>query len=499
MKKLLFTIIALLFSASLGYSQVTTLWEKSATAGTKPVWETGSLTRGISYGSVGGNHLLFVVSRSASIGGKQIIYYNALTGDSLGQLDNTGIVGGVAIVNDVEVSTDGKIFVSNMTTNASADAFKIYRYDSLLAAPVAVISYSAAAYRLGDKFTVTGSTADNSIVIWAANAAATGEVVKFTTTDNGTTFTAVVFSVGTLASFSSAAVGPLANGDFYFNAHGMNAQKFGSTGTLIGTIPNAVLGTSGSAIRHLFTFLGNEYVVANDLLVTSNNAKIIKVPGGVPASANLFGATPLLGSTSAGGLGDVSVQKVSDYIYNVYVLASNNGFGAYQVDLRTPLAGNYYIPQGGNPQGFATIYDAVTSLNINGATGTVNFLLDADTLRENSFTFNAPLSAANNVVIKPAPGRNVCLIVTPGASMGNGIQMIGFDKGYVTFDGSNDGSTSRNLIVTTETDAVAVPFGLNTANADTVVLKNLIIKNLDNVTLNFRYGAVINDKDGVWG
>ena len=66
------------------------------------------------------------------------------------------------------------------------------------------------------------------------------------------------------------------------------------------------------------------------------------------------------------------------YLY----LATNNGFGAYQVDLRTPLAGDYYIPQGGNPQGFATIFDAVTSLNVNGATGTVNFILDADTLRE---------------------------------------------------------------------------------------------------------------------
>jgi hypothetical protein len=192
MKKLLFTIFALLYAASLGYSQVTTLWEKSTTAGTKPLWDTGGLTRGISYGSVGGDHLFFVVSRHASIGGKQIIYYDALTGDSLGQLDNTGIVGGVAIVNDVEVSTDGKIFVGNMTTSASADAFKVYRYDSLSAAPVAVITYNATAERLGDKFTVTGSTTDNSIIIWAATSLASagaGNLLKFTTTDNGVTFT----------------------------------------------------------------------------------------------------------------------------------------------------------------------------------------------------------------------------------------------------------------------------------------------------------------------
>ncbi len=496
MKKILFTIIALFCFASLGYSQVTTLWEKSATAGTKPTWETGSTTRGIGYGLVGTNQRLFVVNRNASFGGKQIFVYNAATGDSVTKLDTTGISGGTLVLNDVEVSSDGKIFVCNV---AAGGFFKVYKYDTELSVPVNVINYDATGKRLGDKFTITGSTVDNSIIIWAASANALGEVVKFTTTDNGTTFTPQVVSIGTLVSFSSAAVGPLANGDFYFNAHGMNAQKFTSTGTLIGTVPNATLGTSGSALRFMSTFTGSEFVVANDLLATVNNAKIIKIPGGVPASAALFASTPVLGLTSAGGLGDVSIQQVSNFLFNVYVLSTNNGFGAYQVDLRTPLAGDYYIPQGGNPQGFATIFDAVASLNVNGATGTVNLILDADTLREQSFTFNANLSDVNNVVVKPAPGRNVVLIVAPGASMGNGIQMIGFDKGHVTFDGSNDGSTSRNLIVTTETDAVAVPFGLNSSNADTVVLKNLIIKNLDNVPVNFRYGAVINDKNDVWG
>lgn len=500
MKKLLFTIFALLYAASIGYSQVTTLWEKSTTAGTKPLWETGSLTRGISYGSVGGNHLFFVVSRHASIGGKQIIYYDALTGDSLGQLDNTGIVGGVAIVNDVEVSTDGKIFVGNMTTSASADAFKVYRYDSLSAAPVAVITYNATAERLGDKFTVTGSTADNSIIIWAATSLASagaGNLIKFTTTDNGVTFTSTVIPITSTAS--SAAVGPLLDASFYHDSHGTSPTKYSADGTAGGSFPTTTVATSGSAIRYLTTFLGNEYYACNELLTTSNNAKIVEVPGGVPASATVFGTTTLLGSTSAGGLGDVSVQKVTDYIYNIYVLAANNGFGAYQVDVRTPLAGDYYIPQGINPQGFATLNDAITSLNANGVTGTVNFLLDADTLRENSFTFNADLSVDNNLVIKPASGRDVTLIVTASASVGNGPFMIGFNSGYVTFDGSNNGTDSRNLVVTTEQVApvVDVPFTLNNANADSVVLKNIIIKNIFDGQTNFRYGAVINDLGGV--
>ncbi len=164
----------------------------------------------------------------------------------------------------------------------------------------------------------------------------------------------------------------------------------------------------------------------------------------------------------------------------------------------TELTGDYYIPKGSNAQGFATLGEAVTAANTIEVIGTVNFLLDADTLREESFTFNADLSADNNVVVKPASGRNVVLIVAPGASKGNGPQMIGFDKGYVTIDGSNDGSDSRNLTITNEVVA-DVPVGLNTANADMVVLKNIIIKNLDNGVKNFKYGPVTNDVAGIVG
>ncbi len=496
MKKIIFTILALVCIASLGYSQVTTLWEKSATAGTKPNWETGGTTRGIGYGLVGTDSRLFVVNRNTLFGGKQIFIYNAATGDSVGKLDTTGISGGTLVLNDVEVSSDGKIFACNVATGGF---FKVYKYDSELSVPVTVINYDATGKRLGDKITVTGSTSDNSIIIWAPSANALGEVVKFTTVDNGVTFTPQIVNIGALVSFASASAGPLPNSDFYFNAHGMNAQKFDAAGTLIGTIPNAVLGTSGSALRFMSNFTGNEYVVANDLLSTVNNAKIIKIPGGVPTSATLFASTPVLGLTSAGGLGDVSIQQVSSFLFNVYVLSANNGFGAYQVDLRTPLAGDYYIPQGANPQGFATLNDAIAALNSGVVTGTVNFILDADTLRENSFTINADLSTVNNVVIKPAPGRDVTLIVSASASVGNGPFMIGFNSGYITFDGSNNGTDSRNLTVTTEQLApvVDVPFSLNNAAADSVTLKNLMIKNIFAGQTNFRYGMVVNDLGGV--
>lgn len=157
---------------------------------------------------------------------------------------------------------------------------------------------------------------------------------------------------------------------------------------------------------------------------------------------------------------------------------------------------NYYIPKGSHDNGFATLKDAVDYFNTATITEPVVILLDADTLREASFTFSADLSETNNMTIKPAEGRDVVLIVGAGASQGNGDQMIGFDKGYVTFDGSNDGTDSRNLIVTTETDGIEVPFGVNATGVEAVVIKNLIIKNLDNVTTGFKYGVVSNDIGG---
>ena len=494
MKKILFTIIALFCFASLSYSQVTTLWEKSATAGTKPTWETGSTTRGIGYGLVGSNQRLFVVNRNASFGGKQIFVYNAATGDSVTKLDTTGISGGTLVVNDVEVSSDGKIFVCNL---AAGGFFKVYKYDTEVSAPAVVINYDATGKRLGDKFTITGSTVDNSIIIWAASANALGEVVKFTTTDNGTTFTSAIVNVGTLASFGSAAVGPLSSGDFYFNAQGLNAQKFTIAGTLIGSIPNGVLGTGGSANRFFKTIAGDDYVVANALGAGLENAKIIKVIGGVPSAAILYAATPTLGTNSAGGLGDVSIQQVSNFVFNVFVLSTNNGFGAYRVTVVPSLAGDYYIgapgtgPGGSNPQ-FATLRESFEVLNDATFTANCNFYITSDITE--TYTPSVGLGLAINpdpftVTFKPYTGVQPVITLNYPTDLNSGPSgalVIGIpSKGNVSWDslrttknividGSNTvGGTTRDLTIQSSLTAQRNAFPLTIVGD----VSNMVIKN----------------------
>lgn len=333
MRKTIFTFLAILFTVSIGYSQVTTLWEKSASTSSLPTWFGTDLTRGLGYGN---NHV-YVVSRT---GGSFVYIFNAATGDSVGMLRTDGISGGTYAVSDVEVSSNGVIFVCNLTTSASTSAFKIYKYATEADSPLVAINYTApVAARLGDKFTVTGSTADNSIIIWAASAN-TKELYKFTTADNGATFTATIIplpSLATVASYGSASVGPLANGDFYYNAGGQNVQKYLADGTIIDTVSGGIVATGSNAIRFINTLSANEYFVTFAFGTGNQNGRIVKVPGGDLNLAKLVGTTNTLGANAnTNGAGDVAVQQVSTYKYNIYVLSTNNGFGAYQLDLTPP-------------------------------------------------------------------------------------------------------------------------------------------------------------------
>lgn len=497
MKKMLYLIVFLIIAVSTSYSQVTTLWEKSAATSSNPVWNTGSVVRGLAYGQIGANHRLFVVTRYADFGGKQILIINAVTGDSVGMLDTTDIAGGTFAVNDVEVSTDGKIFVCNL---AVGGIFKVYKYDTEAAAPVTVIDYDATDMRLGDKITVTGSTADNSIIIWAVSADADGEVVKFTTTDNGITFTPTILDVGTFATFASAAVGPLPNGDFYFNAHGSNALKYSSTGTLLGTIPPAVQPIGGSALRYLISIDGDEYIVANALGgATFENARILKVPGGVLADATLFGSTPNLGTIGAGGLGDVTYRRISDFVYHVYPLSTNNGFGAYEVDLRTPFAGDYYIGAAGTGPGgtdpdFEDLREAFDALNIAAFTGDCNFYITSDIYESFTPAVGYGLGLAINpepytVTFKPYTGVQPVITLaypTDGTSGPSGALVIGLpSEGNIAWDdmrttknividGSNTvGGTSRDLTIQNETTSHRNGFPMTIVGD----VSNLVIKN----------------------
>ena len=332
MKKLIIFISLGLLIVNFAFAgeELTVLWEKSVTQATKPAWfDTENYTRGFSYGLVDGQERLYVVSR---FGGSFIYILDATTGDSLGKLDNTGIIGGTYHVSDVGVSEDSVIFVCNL---ALGGTFKIYKWTEETAAPVEVINYDATDKRLGDKISVTGAASDNSLVIWAASVTS-NEVVKFTTVDNGATFTAEVIDIGMKGGSASVGLVTDGSGDFYYNATGVHVYKFTATGTQLGAVPGSVVSTGSNSIRFLTTMENTEYFVTFQYGANNENARVVKVPDGDLGAASTYSLTPTLGSNSnANGTGDVSVKANDDGSFTVFVLSTNNGLGAYQVKFPT--------------------------------------------------------------------------------------------------------------------------------------------------------------------
>jgi hypothetical protein len=115
------------------------------------------------------------------------------------------------------------------------------------------------------------------------------------------------------------------------------------------------------------------------------------------------------------------------------------------------LSGNYFIPQGANPQGYATLVAAITDLNTNGCSGTVYFYIDGDLaeIGANVLITRSDLNSTNNLVIKPASGKTPIITfsgctATAGATQYTGFTLSG--AGYVTVDGSNTiGGTTKDL------------------------------------------------------
>ena len=310
----------------------TKIWEKSAAAGSLPAYMgTGNTERGFAFGKIGANERVLLVDRKTS---NQILVLNAATGDSVGRLDTTGlaaIASGTLLVNDVEISSDGVIYVCNLTTNASTSAFKIYKWSSETATPQLAISYTGTAFRYGDKFTVTGSTTDNSIVIWAGGASS-NKVIKFTTADNGATFTPTEITLSGIPNSGSPAVYPNNTGtELFVNSNGTHLKRYQINGTLVDSVSGTIIGTGSNALRY-FEVGSKKYLAVYAYGAGNENLRTVDITSGL-GSAILIGASPSLGSTSnSNGSGDVAFRSNIDNTVNLYVLGTNNGMGAYQLN-----------------------------------------------------------------------------------------------------------------------------------------------------------------------
>lgn len=344
MRRLLATVVlGLVTCVSVSFAQLPTVWQKSNATGNLPTWfNTSSAQRNLAYGNVGGKNRLYITYANKTL--SPILILDAATGDSVGTLDTTGISGGIFPLNDIEVSFDGVIFAANLTLNAQTSAFKVYKWTSESAAPTLVISYADSAYRLGDHITVTGSTADNSVTIWAA---ATGKkaVVKFTTANNGASFTPTVIALNdTVTTSATPKVYPAGN-DFFVSSAGDGIREYDASGNLLGavasmptTIGSMAYIAGGSPMKAYV--LGYNYTSAQPGGTPPQFVQVVDVTNGIN-TADSVAATPVLGTAmNLNGTGDIAVEKNGDGTVTVYVLATNNGLGAFTFNAKlTAISG----------------------------------------------------------------------------------------------------------------------------------------------------------------
>jgi hypothetical protein len=147
------------------------------------------------------------------------------------------------------------------------------------------------------------------------------------------------------------------------------------------------------------------------------------------------------------------------------------------------LSGDYYIPQGSEAQGYASLGAAIDDLNANGASGPVNFII-ADNLAEsggNLIISDTSLSEANPLTIKVKPGGQYSIDVTAastsvqaGAAVAMGIN----NTSHVTIDGSNGdaGDGTRDLTLYMNSTDIADCGIVVEVDASDVAIKNLIIE-----------------------
>jgi hypothetical protein len=315
-----------------GMKPVFPLWAKTKASGTFPLaFSTGNFERGMAAGVVDGKNRVYVVSRT---GGPKVIAYDAATGDSVGVLfQSTTPTSGTFPLNAVEVSDDGVILASNMTVDAAASSFKVYRWNKETDSIKTVIDYNGAglpaASRLGDMFSVYGKASDNTLAVYAA-VSGKDNVVKFTTTDNGKTFTPAVIVLNNGAMGTQPNVVRSADGMLYVKSYAKGLTIHDSTGALKDTVSGSLVGSDGTNIK-VFNRGPEKFVAVyypNDGgALTDERFTVVNVTD--PKNAFIEFSSPSIGNVVNGnGTGAVDfIMKDSNAVF--YLLGTNNGLAAF--------------------------------------------------------------------------------------------------------------------------------------------------------------------------
>lgn len=172
------------------------------------------------------------------------------------------------------------------------------------------------------------------------------------------------------------------------------------------------------------------------------------------------------------------IKQIRILTFAVTALVITLGAGVSMAQLN----GEYYIPQGDHPEGFASLGEAVAELNENGASGAVTFFIAGDLDEtENTILINRQdLTEATSLLIKPAAGTTPTITVTHGEG-GDRTSNTGFSierAHWVTIDGSNEeDGDSRDLTIVYDDPSPVGSSSIMTvySTVDHILVKNTIL------------------------
>jgi len=290
---------------------------------------TANNERGIAYG----NGHVYLVSR---FGGNNVRILDSLTGADLGGLNVTGISGGTFAVNMAGASSDGSIYVANLTTAMSATSpYKVYKWATEASVPTTAVSNSTvlAGSRLGDDMATidTGSTTliaagfNSTPAIAGNNGYAIADIT--TATANAVSFGATPpnagdFRLGITFTDGSHILGTATGGSY-------RATSFaGTTGTLLGTA------TLNSTERLLAATMIAGTPILAAMSTTDSHVSIYDISN---LTAPIFLGS---GNNTSGGLtpngngvGELAWGPVVGNTATLYAMSTNQGIQAFVVTI----------------------------------------------------------------------------------------------------------------------------------------------------------------------
>tara|TARA_R110002096_G_scaffold434442_2_gene656006 strand:- start:32675 stop:35131 length:2457 start_codon:yes stop_codon:yes gene_type:complete len=334
------------FTIQANAQNMETKWERTSRTGaaeTKPSF-IDSYVRGMAYH----DGLLYYLRGSSKV----ISVVDASTGADVTPgtaFDASGVLGNWPHAWDIEVSTDGKVFSVNYTSGAAITDIKLYMGDVSGGALTEVATLTpGSALKVGNKFTVVGSVADNTAEVWIpVNDSRT--VFVFTTADQGATWSSneITLTGGTAMATSPVAV-PLTTGgssDFYVAGHGSKIQRFTSTGVYVTGSEITQTGTTSRGGLKTFQLDGEDYIAVYTTRInnttTDDNGRVQVFNVDNATSPVLYFTSPVLGDTDGATsyLGDAAVRVNSDGSFDVYAVDPEHGIAAYESGNFTTIKG----------------------------------------------------------------------------------------------------------------------------------------------------------------